>query len=121
MGWVVEFHYPDRTTVKLARWTRVASPGEEDLTRGALYAADEDVTDLDVRDDVERLAYALWDAHRQPGLATKQLVRATKGVRRAHAALDESVTIARAAGLSWADVARAVGIARQSARERWGS
>lgn len=121
VGWVVECHCPDRAIVNLARWTRVASPGEEDLTCGALYAADEDVADLDVRDDVERQAHALWDAHRRPGVAVKQLERAAEDARRAHAALEEAVAIGRVAGLSWADVGRAMGITGQSARKRWGS
>ncbi|WP_066466164.1 hypothetical protein [Sanguibacter suarezii] len=121
VGWVVKCDCPDRTTRILARWTRVASPEEEDLTRGARYAADEDVTDLDVRDDVERQALALWDAHRLPGLAAKELQRPAEAARRARAALDEALATARTAGLSWADVGRAVGATRQSARERWGS
>ena len=33
--------------------------------------------------------------------------------------LDKTVAAAKAAGASWADIGRAVGISRQSAHERW--
>lgn len=35
--------------------------------------------------------------------------------------LDEAVQAARAAGASWAMIARAVGISRQAATQRWGA
>lgn len=121
VGWVVVCTCPQGPQTVLARWTRVAAVADEDLAAGALYAADEDAADPDVRDDVESLMHALWGAHRRPGMAAEELERAARDARRAQEALNDAVGTARAAGLSWADVGRAVGITRQSARERWGS
>lgn len=46
--------------------------------------------------------------------------RAAAAATEALADLDATVQTGRAIGLTWADVGRAVGITRQSARERWG-
>ena len=119
-GWVVMCTCPDRTPVILARWIRAGSPAGDNLARGMLYATDEEVEGLDARDDVTNRAHELWEAHRRPGLAVKEIERAATAVQQARAALDEAVANGRAAGLSWPDVGRAVGVTRQAARERWG-
>lgn len=61
----------------------------------------------------------LWDAHRAPADALHALEDAWADARRAADAVDRAVAAGRVAGLSWADVGRATGMTRQSARERW--
>jgi hypothetical protein len=64
----------------------------------------------------EQLREALAELHRQ---AVLDVGTASSEHKAAAAALDQAVTKARAAGASWTEVGRAVGITRQSARERW--
>lgn len=53
--------------------------------------------------------------------ATLQTVAETAAaLGKTNEALDQAVKHARAAGASWADIGRAVGITRQSAQGRWG-
>jgi hypothetical protein len=119
VGWVVrcdcagESTEPRTTT--LARWERV--PVErEDLGQGLVACDGRDVLRLYDRDDVARCMDRLFDAH----LAPERIGRAAVGVGAASRRLDQAVEDGREAGLSWADVGRAVGITRQAARERWG-
>jgi hypothetical protein len=64
----------------------------------------------------EQLREALAELHRQ---AVLDVGTASAEHQAARDALDRAVTKARAAGASWTEVGRAVGITRQSARERW--
>lgn len=113
-------HWHHTTTV-LARWTRVSSPEDQDRAAGRLYAEDDDAEFMSEREDVERLALALWDAHREPLDALRAIGAAASAHAKTRAQLDAAVLAGRAAEVSWADIGRAVGITRQSARERWGS
>jgi len=108
-------------TTTLARWERVSSPEDQDRAAGRFYADDEDASYMADREDVERLAKSLWDVHRKPLDALRLIETAAEANAAARAQLDAAVTAGRAVGLSWADVGRAVGITRQSARERWGA
>lgn len=119
-GWVVMCTCPDNTPAILARWTRAGSPAGDNLASGMLYATDEEVESLDARDDVADRAQELWAAHRRLDMATEKIELAGRAVKQATSSLNEAVAIGRAAGLSWTAVGRAVGITRQSARERWG-
>jgi hypothetical protein len=126
VGWEVRCnHYQGRTaphtTTVLARWTRATSPEDQDRAAGRFYAEDDVAEFLGDREDVEQLALSLWDVHRKPGDALRMIEAAAEAHARARVELDAVVTAGRAAGLSWADVGRAVGITRQSARERWGA
>lgn len=109
------------TTTVLTRWTRVGSPEDQDRAAGRFYAEDDVAEFMGDREDVERLALALWDAHRKPVDALHLIEAAAQAYARTRRELDAAVTAGRSTGLSWADVGRAVGITRQSARERWGS
>jgi hypothetical protein len=61
----------------------------------------------------------LLDQHTQT--AVQGIADAAQAFGRASEALDQAVHSARAAGATWADVARAVGgISRQAAQQRWG-
>lgn len=53
-------------------------------------------------------------------IALKAAVRATAGVRRSEARLDEAVAVAREAGATWTQIGTATGMSRQAAHERWG-
>lgn len=127
VGWEVRCnHYEDEAarthaTTVLARWTRVSAPEDQDRAAGRFYAEDDEAEFLGDREDVERLALSLWDVHRKPLDALRLIESAAEAAAAARAQLDAAVTAGRAAGLSWADVGRAVGITRQSARERWGA
>jgi hypothetical protein len=109
------------TRTVLARWTRVSSPEDQDRAAGRFYAEDDVAEFLGDREDVEKLALALWDAHRKPGEALRMIEAAAEAHARTRRELDAAVAAGRTTGASWADVGRAVGISRQSARERWGS
>ena len=108
-------------TTVLARWTRVSGPEDQDRAAGRFYAEDDDAEFLGDRDDVEPLALSLWEVHRKPADALRMIEAAAEAHARTRVELDAAVIAGRAAELSWADVGRAVGITRQSARERWGS
>lgn len=126
-GWEVRCNHRDNPEARdsrrvvLARWERVATPQEEDRSAGRIYAAGSDVFHLDGREDVEEIMNRLWDAHCAPDNAFRAIELAAAERRQADARLDAAVATGQEAGLSWADVGRAVGITRQSARERWGS
>ncbi len=48
------------------------------------------------------------------------LAQASATLRQAEASLDDTVTAAREAGITWAQIGAALGMTRQSAHERWG-
>ncbi|WP_432507239.1 hypothetical protein [Kineococcus arenarius] len=105
---------------RLARWERVQDPHLEDLCAGRVYAAgDVSAMDLSDRRDVEEHLLQLWAQHRAPQEATSAIESAWAHSRNALSALDEAVAAGREVGLSWADIGRATGMTRQSARERW--
>lgn len=123
-GWVVCCtHYSDSgyssTTERLATWERVATPEDEQPEAGRFYAADEAI-DLDARADVEELMLKVWHSHLEPVNARTAIAEAAQVVTRATRALDQAVETGRTAGLTWAEIGQAAGIARQSAHERWG-
>ena len=55
----------------------------------------------------------------QTRLAVQSVQEAAATLNRDADALDRAVASARSAGASWADIARAVGISRQAAQQRW--
>ena len=60
-----------------------------------------------------------WKAHIAPSEAILGVEAAAREYAQAGQRLDKTVAAAKAAGASWADIGRAVGISRQSAHERW--
>lgn len=110
------------STKVLARWQRVRPPEPEDPARGRLLAEGcWAASSLSDRDDVAAVALRLWATHRAPAVAELAIADAAQALHHAGQQLDDAVLVGRTAGLSWVDVGRAVGITRQSARERWGS
>jgi hypothetical protein len=81
----------------LARASSIFEDKLEQLERGEIHPDVEDVSDLR---EVADLALA---------------------VEAAQALLRERVTIARARGRSWTEIARPLGVSRQAARQRFGS
>lgn len=69
--------------------------------------------------DDERIIEA-WRRHIEPEKRTEIVTEAAQRYAAAGRDLDDAVREARVSGASWADIGRAVGITRQSARERWG-
>lgn len=123
-GWVVCCtHHDDggyrSATERLATWDRVATSEEEQPEVGRFYESDSAI-DLDTRADVEELMLKLWHSHLEPVNARTAISGAAEEVARATRALDQAVQTGRTAGLTWAEIGQAAGIARQSAHERWG-
>ena len=58
--------------------------------------------------------------HEQTRLAVQSVADTAAALGQAGEALDRAVRAARNAGASWADIARAAGMSRQAAQQRWG-
>jgi len=99
-------------------WTRVQSAEQADPRRRLLYNPGEY---YDLEADDERLVVDQWREHIAPFKAVESVAEAAERYDGAGRELDDAVRAARAAGASWADIGRAVGISRQSAHERWAS
>ncbi len=69
--------------------------------------------------EVEIAIHEGWKAHLAPLDAVAGLETAAREYNQAGHRLDKTVAAAKAAGATWADIGRAVGISRQSAHERW--
>jgi hypothetical protein len=68
---------------------------------------------------VEDAIHEEWKAHLAPLEAVAGVEAAAREYNQAGHRLDKTVAAAKAAGASWTDIGRAVGISRQSAHERW--
>ncbi len=109
------------STTVLATWQRVHPPEAEDPARGRFLADDDDAAWLSEREDAADLALALWQTHLAPVNARQALAEAAEAARHADRQLEQAVLAGRAAGLYWGDIGRAVGMTRDSARQRWGT
>ncbi|MCT9626734.1 AsnC family protein [Pseudarthrobacter equi] len=98
-------------------WKRVASPADADFTRRRDYVALDGFADASR--EVEDAIHEEWKAHIGPSDAILGVTAAAREYAQAGQRLDKTVSAAKAAGASWADIGRAVGISRQSAHERW--
>jgi len=103
-------------------WTRVWDPADEDLAAGRIYAgppASADAADISERQDLARLFQDVWHRHIAPDLSLHTIGTLIRGLKDLEAQLDDAVGTARAAGVSWDKIGRAVGITRQGAQKRW--
>lgn len=79
-------------------WTRVPSPLQHNPSAYRIYAADDDVDELDAAGVIKGALAAVHAAEEQ---------------------LDNAVLRARHAGLSWARIGDAANMSAQAAHERW--
>ncbi|MEV6341214.1 hypothetical protein AB0M12_41650 [Nocardia vinacea] len=96
-------------------WTRVDSPGEEDLSRQRGYGSEfatpsEELSDAAMRE---------WEHHIAPSQAAYPVELAAREFYDAQDRLNAAVRQAREDGASWTDIGDAAGMTRQSAHERW--
>jgi hypothetical protein len=73
----------------------------------------------DLDDDAENAVIDELRAHIRPWKALEEVGDLAEQHARIGREIDAAVASARSGGATWADVGRAVGITRQSARERW--
>lgn len=101
-------------------FTRVPSQALESPHEFKIFAADEDVAFVADREDVAQVAMDLWRSEHGFGLdALAEVEAAAAAAVSAKERLDVAVAIARHSGMSWTEIGRAAGMARQSAQERW--
>lgn len=98
-------------------WHRVDSPAEADIATRKEYVPLGDAAD--VSGEVEDAIQQEWHVHIAPFEAILGVEAAAREHRQAAHRLDKTVSAAKAAGASWADIGRAAGISRQAAHERW--
>ncbi|HEX9086665.1 MAG TPA: hypothetical protein VF867_03970 [Arthrobacter sp.] len=98
-------------------WERVTSPDDADFSRRREYLAKDE--SAYVSNEVEDAIHDEWKAHLAPLEAVAGVKSAAREYAQAGHRLDKTVAAAKAAGASWTDIGRAVGISRQSAHERW--
>ena len=98
-------------------WERVTSPADADFSRRRDYVSPDEFAHAS--SEVENAIHDEWKTHLAPLDAVAGVEAAAREYNQAGHRLDKTVAAAKAAGASWADIGRAVGISRQSAHERW--
>lgn len=98
-------------------WERVKSLPAADFSRRRDFAAPDEFANPSSK--VEDAIHDEWKAHLAPLEAVAGVEAAAREYHQAGHRLDKTVAAAKAAGASWADIGRVVGISRQSAHERW--
>jgi hypothetical protein len=100
-------------------WTRVPSPLQHNRSAYRIYAADDDVDDVD-GGETHNAAHAQWRAGHVDELDAAGVIKgALAAVHAAEEQLDNAVLRARHAGLSWARIGDAANMSAQAAHERW--
>jgi hypothetical protein len=98
-------------------WKRVMSPADADFSHRRDYVSLDGFADAS--QEVEDAIHEEWKTHIAPSETILGVEAAARESAQAGQRLDKTVAAAKAAGASWADIGRAVGISRQSAHERW--
>lgn len=98
-------------------WERVTTPAAADFSLRRDYVALDEFANAS--SEVEDAIQDEWNSHIAPSEAILGVESAAREYSQAGHRLDKTVAAAKAAGASWADIGRAVGISRQSAHERW--
>jgi hypothetical protein len=98
-------------------WERVTSLSAADFSHRRDYLSPDDFAHASNK--VEDAIHDEWKAHLAPLEAVAGVEAAAREYTQAGHRLDKTVAAAKAAGASWTDIGRAVGISRQSAHERW--
>jgi hypothetical protein len=98
-------------------WERVPSAEEADLGQRKAHLPLE--KSAHAPEPVDDAIGDEWLQHVAPLGAVAGVEAAARDYAQAGRRLDKTVAAAKAAGASWADIGRAVGITRQAAHERW--
>ncbi|WP_066904301.1 AsnC family protein [Mycolicibacterium houstonense] len=98
-------------------WVRVPSPVQHNPAAFRIYAADDDIYDVDTTDPAAHDVW--WNEHINAIDAAAGIEAALATIRAGEAQLDEAVIRAREKRLSWAKIGAAAGISPQAAHERW--
>ena len=98
-------------------WERVTTPEAADFSCRQDYVAPHEFANAS-GGAVEDAIHDEWKAHIAPSEAVLGVEAAAREYNQAGHRLDKTAA-AKAAGASWADIGRAVGISRQSTHERW--
>ncbi|WP_245953736.1 hypothetical protein [Arthrobacter silvisoli] len=96
-------------------WTRVWDPVDEDLAAGRVYAGPPvsvDAADMGDRKDLESLFLDVWQRHVAPDLSVHTIRTLSQSLKDIESKLDGAVATARASGVSWDKIGRALGISR---------
>lgn len=96
--------------------------GEEDFAAGRLYAGDPGSVDpayVSDREDLEPLFQERWLRHVSPDVSLHSIRTLGEDLKKFETQLDNAVATARAEGISWDKISKAVGITRQGAQKRW--
>ncbi|OBB95860.1 hypothetical protein [Mycolicibacterium peregrinum] len=98
-------------------WARVPSPVQHNPRVFRIYAADDDIYDVDTTEPAARDVW--WNDHINAIDAAAGIAAALAAVRAGETQLDEAVVRARQNRLSWAKIGAAAGMSGQAAHERW--
>lgn len=102
-----------------SRWFRVRSKSEADLAGRKAFVPFLGFATPPLSAEV--VMNEEWLLHARQTVATEALQVAQRRLAAAEVALSNAVALGRSAGLSWASIASALGITRQSAHGRWGA
>lgn len=98
-------------------WKRVTALAAADFNKRREYASLTGPANPSRR--VEEAIRDEWRTHTAPAVATSGVEAAAREYVQAGIRLDKTVAAAKAAGATWAEIGKAVGISRQAAHERW--
>ncbi len=98
-------------------WERVTASAMEDFSKRRAFVSLGGFANPSQR--IEDAVRDEWRTHTAPAVATAGVEAAARDYVQAGIRLDKTVAAAKAAGATWADIGRAVGITRQAAHERW--
>lgn len=101
-------------------WTRVPSPVRHAPSAFRIFAADDDVLDVAMSEDVSTAGHSVWwNEHISDIDAEAEISVALEVIRSGEEQLDRAVLQARKKRLSWAKIGAAAGMSAQAAHERW--
>jgi hypothetical protein len=98
-------------------WTRVASPARHDPYAFRIYAADDEIFDVDATHSAAHDVW--WREHISDIDAEAAIKTAIAAIRAGEQQLDDAVMRARQKRLSWAKIGAAAEMSAQAAHERW--
>lgn len=101
-------------------WTRVPSPIRHAPSAFRIFAADHDVLDVTISEDVSTAGHSVWWNDHINDIEAEAAIKAALAViRSGEDQLTSAVIQARARKMSWAKIGSAAEMSAQSAHERW--